>query len=208
MVKNNRGDQQPPLPELPQQQDVLDQAIEEILGKENPAAYSIFTAVERIVRQFKLDVEAHGLLFDAYLRGKKALQQGKEIQNPQAWLRGSAYNIAREKSRKQKRVRSYSPEVIDVLFSDEGNLPLERAILEEEMLAAIKAMRTLQKEKPDTFNLIHQRVVEEKSWQEIQSNYANTNQGKTISESALRQRYSRGRKHLRSIFHRVTTVNY
>ncbi|MGF1524986.1 MAG: RNA polymerase sigma factor [Leptolyngbyaceae cyanobacterium] len=207
MAKRNNGDQQPPLPEIPQQQDILDQAIEEILGKENPAAYSIFTAIERIVRQFKLDIEACGLLFEAYLCGKKTLQQGKKIRNPQAWLRGSAYNIAREKSRKLRRVRAYSPEIMEVLFSEEGNTPMEKAILEEEMLAAVKAVQTLREEKPEIFDLIHQRVIEEKSWQEIQFTYANANPGKTISEATLRQRYSRGRKYLRSIFHRVTTVS-
>ncbi|MEO0985861.1 MAG: sigma-70 family RNA polymerase sigma factor [Cyanobacteria bacterium J06639_14] len=194
------------MPEFPRGQDVLDQAIEEILGKENPAAYSIFTAAERMVRQFNLDVEAYGLLFDAYLCGKKALQQGKEIRHPQAWLRGTAYNIAREKSRKLKRIHSYSPDIIDALFSDERDSPTEKAILEEEMAVAIKAMQTLREEKPHIFELIHQRVIEEKSWQEIQLSYAVTHQGETISETTLRQRYSRGRKYLRSIFHRVTTI--
>ena len=189
MFKNNHGDQQPSLPEIPQQQDILDQAIEEILSKENPAAYSILTAIERIVRQFNLDMEAHGLLFDAYLCGKKALQQGKEIRNPQAWLRGSAYNLAREKSRKLRRLRNYAPDILDVLFSDERNTPMERAILEEEMLFAFKAMQTLREEKPEIFDLIYQRVVEEKSWQEIQSAYVGTNKGEVVSEETLRREH-------------------
>lgn len=202
MFQNNQGGQEPLFPKFPQRQDPLDQAIEEILGKENPAAYSVFTAAERMVRQFKLDMEAYGLLFEAYLCGKKALQQGKEIRNPHAWLRGAAYNVAREKSRKRRRVHSYSPDIIDVIFPDEGDGPLDIAILEEEIATVIKAMRALREEKPEIFDLIHQRLIEERSWQEIQAIHAENHGGEVISETTLRQRYSRGRKYLRSLFHR------
>ena len=202
MFQNNQRGQEPLLPKFPQRQDILDQAIEEILGKENPAAYSVFTAAERIIRQFSLDMEAHGLLFEAYLCGKKALQQGKKIRNPHAWLKGTAYNIAREKSRKRKRTYSYAPDILDVILPDERDSPLDKAILEEEIATVLKAMAILQEEKPEIFSLIYQRLIEEKSWQEIQSAYADNPGGETLSETTLRQRYSRGRKYLRSLFHR------
>lgn len=196
------GNSEPSFPRFLPHQDALDQAIEEILGKENPTAYSVFTAVERIIRQFKLDMEAHALLFEAYLRGKKTLHSGTAIRNPQAWLRGTAYNIAREKSRKRQRSLAYSPDLIEALIPCDADGPLDKAILEEEIQAAFKAAKRLQSEKPDIFLLIHQRVVEELSWQEIQANYAKS--GETISEATLRQRFSRGRKYLRLIFHEVS----
>ena len=101
-MANSHGDREPPYPEFVEPQDCFDQALEAILSPDNPAAYYVFTAMERIVRQFKLEIEAHGLLFDAYLCGKKALQQGKVIHYPQAWLKGTAFNLAREKYRKRK----------------------------------------------------------------------------------------------------------
>jgi DNA-directed RNA polymerase specialized sigma24 family protein len=199
---NSRGDRES-LPSFVDQEDCFDQAIEEILGKQNPAAYSVFTAIERMVRQFKLDIEAHGLLFDAYLRGKKALQQGKEIRNPQAWLKGTAYNLAREKFRKRKKTHAYSPDLIDALFSDERDSPMDVAILEEEIMAIYEAVGRLRQERPETFRLIHQRVVEGLSWQEIKAIYEREHEGEVITEVSLRQRFSRGRKYLRSIFHEV-----
>lgn len=197
-----RGDRES-LPRFVDKEDCFDQAIEEILGKQNPSAYSVLTAVERIVRQFKLDIEAHGLLFDAYLRGKKALQQGKEIRNPQAWLKGTAYNLAREKFRKGKKTHAYSPDIIDALFHDESDSPMDVAILEEEIMAIYAAVGRLRQEKPEIFELIHQRVVEGLSWQEIKTIYEKEHEGETITEVTLRQRFSRGRKYLRSIFHEV-----
>jgi len=199
---NSKGDRDP-FPSFVEKQDCFDQAIEEILGKNNPAAYSVITAIERIVRQFKLDIEAHSLLFDAYLCGKKALQQGKEIRNPQAWLKGTAYNLAREKFRKKKKTHAYSPDLIDVLFPDEANSPLDSAIIEEEILAVFQAVCQLREEKPEIFVLIHQRVVEGLSWQEIKMIHERENEGEGITEATLRQRFSRGRKYLRSIFHEV-----
>jgi DNA-directed RNA polymerase specialized sigma24 family protein len=202
--ENSNGDREPPFPRFVDHQDCFDQALEEILGKNNPAAYSVFTAMERMVRQFKLDIEAYGLLFDAYLCGKKALQQGKDIRNPTAWLKGTAYNLAREKYRKRKRIHTYAPELIDVLFSEEINSPLENAILEEEIVTVFQAIDRLRQEKPDVFKLMHQRVVENLSWQEIKAYYDRENAGEDITEVTLRQRYSRGRKYLRSIFHEVS----
>jgi DNA-directed RNA polymerase specialized sigma24 family protein len=202
--RNPEGNHEPSFPRFLPQADTLDQAVEEILGKNNPSAYSILTAMKRIVRQFNLDIEAHGLLFDAYLCGKKALQQGKEIHNPKAWLKGTAYNLAREKSRKRKKVNSCSPDFIDSFFPYEGDGPVDSAVLEEEISAVFKAAQRLQAEKPDVFMLIHQRVVEEMSWQEIKAEHAKKNNGQTISEATLRKRFSRGRKYLRSIFHEAT----
>lgn len=197
-----RGDQES-FPNFPEKEDCFDQAIEEILGKQNPSAYSVFTAIERMVRQFKLDTEAHGLLFEAYLRGKKALQQGKEIRKPQAWLKGVAYNIAREKYRKGKKTHTYSPDIIDAVFHDESDSPMDVVILEEEIMAVFEAVCRLRQENPATFALIHQRIVEGLSWQEIKANYERENEGEVITEVTLRKRFSRGRKYLRSIFHEV-----
>ncbi|MEM1292562.1 MAG: RNA polymerase sigma factor [Cyanobacteria bacterium P01_H01_bin.162] len=205
-MANFHGDREPPFPEFVDPQDCFDEALEEILGPDNPTAYSVFTAMERIVRQFKLDTEAHGLLFDAYLRGKKALQQGKTIHNPKAWLKGTAFNLAREKYRKRQKICTYAPDLMDALFADEGDSPMDYAILDEELRAVVRAVCHLQIEHPDVFQLIHQKVVEGLSWREIQERYVQESGRDDISEAALRQRFSRGRRYLRKIFHEVMTA--
>lgn len=186
--------------------DCLDQAIEEILSNKSSAAYSVITAIERMIRQFNLNTEAHVLLFEAYLRGKDALDDSKEIQVPKAWLKGTAYNLAREKFRKQRKLHDYAPELMDVLFAEHSNSPLDEAILREEIAAVLQAMTRLKTEKPDVFELIHLRVVEGLAWREIKGWYEQAHPGKAITEDNLRQRYCRGRRYLRSIFHEVMPV--
>ncbi|MGD1928761.1 MAG: RNA polymerase sigma factor [Leptolyngbyaceae cyanobacterium] len=205
-MANFHGDREPPFPEFVDPQDCFDEALEEILGPDNPTAYSVFTAMERMVRQFNLDVEAHGLLFDAYLCGKKALQQGKVIRNPKAWLKGTAFNLAREKHRKRRKTCAYAPNLMDAMFADEGDSPMDYAILDEELRAVVRAVCRLQIEHPDVFHLIHQKVVEGLSWREIQERYVQESGRDDINEAALRQRFSRGRRYLRKIFHEVMTA--
>lgn len=203
---NPRGDREPPFPSPPEQPDCFDEVIAQVLGKDHSSAYSMITAMERIIQQYKLvDMEAHGLLFEAYLRGKQALKQGKTIHHPQAWLKGTARNLAREKSRKARKTVAYPPELMDVLFpADEGNGMIDNAILEEEIQAVFEATQKLQQEHPEIFHLIHLRVVEGLSWQHIKQIYGQDKPGEDITEAALRKRFSRGRKYLRSIFHEVT----
>lgn len=201
--RSSSGDREPPSSNFARPQDCFDQAIAEILSKDSSSAYSIISAIERTIRQFKLNTEAHGLLFDAYLCGKKALSQGKEIRNPMAWLKGTAYNLAREQSRKGRKTHAFAPDLIDMIFPDEGDNPLDYAILEEEIAAVIQAVAQLRAEKPETFLLIHQRVVEGLSWQEIVGLHNQDHLAAEVTEEALRQRFSRGRKYLRSIFHEV-----
>lgn len=205
-MKNSKGDREPPLETWTASADSLDRAIEEILGHKNPGAYSIFTAIERFIRQFKLspDVEAHGLLSEAYLCGKKAIAAGQPIHNPHAWLKGTAYNLAREKARKQ-RPYAIAPEIVAAIEPDRGVSPEVQAMLNEQMDALYHALRTLWKEDREVVELLYQRCVEGKSWREISSSYAQPAIAAKVSEVTLRQRLSRGRKRLRSIFHRVTT---
>ncbi len=186
--------------------DCLDQAIEEILSNESPAAYSVITAIARTIRQFNLNLEVHALLFDAYLRGKETLKH-QEIRVPKAWLKGTAYNLAREEFRRRRRLHDYAPELIDAVFADHGDGPLEGAILQAETAAVLQAMTRLKTEKPDIFELIHLRVVERLAWQDIQIAYEQAHPGESVTEDALRKRYSRGRKYLRSIFHEVMPVD-
>lgn len=90
---------------------------------------------------------------------------------------------------------------MDKLFQDEKSPLIERSILEEEIDTALKALYALNHEDPPTFFLIHKRIMEECSWKEIHALYTNKYDGEKISETALRKRFSRGRKKLRTIFH-------
>jgi DNA-directed RNA polymerase specialized sigma24 family protein len=85
-------------------EDVLDLAIEEVLGNRNPYAYSVLSAIKRSLRQFRLSsrIEAYEILHEAYLRGKSLIRSGQTIRNPHAWLKATAFNIVREKYRSLK----------------------------------------------------------------------------------------------------------
>jgi hypothetical protein len=63
-------------------QDGLDQALSDILGKDNPRAVPILNAIQRTLHQYHLEeqYEAYEILHEAYLRGKKKLQTGDHSQ--------------------------------------------------------------------------------------------------------------------------------
>ena len=105
------------IPKQPHPEDVIDMAIKDILTSGNPHSFSVITSIQRTLRQFHISsaVEAYEILAEAYLRGKAALQRGKEIRNPHAWLRGASLKIIRELHRKLSLQHCVDPEVLDFL---------------------------------------------------------------------------------------------
>lgn len=186
-------------------QDILDYAIEEILGNNNPYSYSVLTSIRFRLQQFKLTarIEAHEVLCEAYLRGKKYLQSGQQISNPHAWLKKTAFNIVRERSR---RLRDHptEPGILCDLVRDQREGPLSQQALREEIEAVIQALHTLRDEEPEAAELLYLRTIEKWSWQQIRQWLID--QGRTApNEATLRQRGARAKKRLRRIFHTVTT---
>lgn len=187
--------------------DIFDQALEEILERESPIAYSIITGTQRMINQFRLKgVEPNDLLIQAYLRGKDALRAGKQVNNAVAWLRGTVYNIVREEASRRRKTCSFSPDWIENLCIDSRYDPQALAGLEEEISALHRSLSRLKREAPQVFFLIEERYNWGKSWQEIEVSYVARFGEVGISQDTLRQRCSRGLKNLRRFFHEVYSV--
>lgn len=198
-------DYQPQLPSQPPPEDVLDFALEEILGRGNPYSYSVLTTIERMLRQFRLStrVDACDVLIEAYLRGKKQTQAGVRIENPHAWLKGTCFHIIRERKRKLKD-HPTDPQILDCLVeSSMEDCDVDRQAIADDIDSLHKAMKQLRREEPEGANLLYLRLAEGLSWREIRDRLVDEQGETTPSEVTLRQRASRAKKVLRQIFHSV-----
>jgi DNA-directed RNA polymerase specialized sigma24 family protein len=184
-------------------EDILDLAIEDILGKDNPSAYSTLTTIERSLRQFHLNsqIEAAEILAEAYLRGKKFLQSGQVINNPHAWLKKTAFNVIRERSR-QCRKHRVEPYEEDKISEDPITNFVDIQELESDFADLRQAIKLLAKEDPKGAKLLYLKIIQGFSWQEIHDILLQQNQ-EVASLATLRQRASRAKKRLRHLFHSV-----
>lgn len=183
-------------------QSPLDKAMEEILGKDNPYAYTVFTFISQRLRQYNLEkwMEPHDVLHDAYRRGKNAEAKGKDIHTPHAWLKSTALNIIRERSRAWSSI-STDPQIIEELLPDEDR-PEQSLIQQEEVQKLQETIDILAKSDPDAFRLLYLRTIREYSWQEI-SELLSQETGCTVNDVALRKQLSRAKKKFRSILHNL-----
>ncbi|MBT9313276.1 sigma-70 family RNA polymerase sigma factor [Leptothoe kymatousa] len=190
---------QPELPLL----DVLDLALSEILGDGNSYAYSTLATVRRYLYQFRLiqKYEPYEILFDAYLRGKAYQRKGETIHNPHAWLKRTAFNIVREKSRQAQRQSSQTYDDIEYRISAPPEDVLEKIDLSHEIELLYKALRTLSREDDHTAQLLVWRTIEQLSWEQITARLAELGETDIPTQATLRKRVSRAKKRMRHIMH-------
>ena len=181
------------------EQDVFDQVLSEILGNDNPYAAPIISAIQRTLRQYHLtdQYEAHEILHEAYLRGKKKLQTGGVIRNPYAWLRVTAFQVIYEHKRKH-RSSATDPQVMEAVLPDNRLNLMQQQLLLEELDLLYEAMTMLHKEDPEGTCLLYLRTVQNWSWSQISQWLAAEGQS-LANETALRQRASRAKRRLRDI---------
>ena len=181
-------------------QDVFDQALNEILGKDNPHAYPILSAIQRTLRQYRLETqfEAHEILHEAYLRGKKKLQAGEVVRNPDAWLKATAFNVIYERKRKH-RASATDPQVIEAVLPDPRLNLMQQQVITEELDLLYQALHLLNQEDPEGTCLLYLRTVQGWSWSQI-SQWLIAQGRPVATEAALRQRASRAKRRLRTIF--------
>ncbi|MEP0914045.1 hypothetical protein NDI45_24350 [Leptolyngbya sp. GB1-A1] len=182
--------------------DVLDLAIHDILAPNSPYAYSTLTFIQRILHQFKLTsrLEASDILADAYLRGKKFLQQGGEIQHAHAWLKRTAYNIIREQSRLLSPQYLVQPDSVEIFcrIIDESWQTSE--VLSDRLTMLWRAFEVFQATDPEGAELIDLKCLQGLPWSEVRQQLIE--QGRDVPDvTALRQRGSRIKKTLRRIYH-------
>ncbi|PZV19862.1 MAG: hypothetical protein DCF21_06505 [Leptolyngbya sp.] len=180
-------------------QDVFDQVLSEILGKDNPHAAPILSAIQRTLKQYHLtdQYEAYEILHEAYLRGKKKLQTGEVIRSPYAWLRSTAFHVIYERKRKH-RSSATDPQVMEAVLPDNRLNLMQQQVLIEELDLLYDAMAMLHQEDPEGTCLLYLRTVQNWSWSQISQWLAAEGQP-LASETALRQRASRAKRRLQDI---------
>ncbi|MEM6253855.1 MAG: sigma-70 family RNA polymerase sigma factor [Cyanobacteria bacterium P01_D01_bin.156] len=183
--------------------DVLDLALSEILGDGNSYAYSTLATVRRHLYQFRLihQYEPYEILFEAYLRGKAFQRKGEQIFNPHAWLKRTAFNIVREKSRQAQRQASQTYNDIEYRISAPPEDILEKIDLTHEIGLLYKALRALSREDDHTAQLLVWRTIEQLSWEQITERLAQGGETNIPSQATLRKRVSRAKKRMRHIMH-------
>jgi predicted RNA polymerase sigma factor len=181
-------------------QDVFDQALSDILGRDNPHAYPILNAIQRTLRQYHLadQYEAHEILHEAYLRGKKKLQVGEVIRNPYAWLKATSFHVIYERKRKH-RSSSTDPQVLEAVLPDPRLNLMQQQVLSEELDLLYDSLALLHQEDPDGTCLLYLRNVRALSWSQI-SHWLAAEGQPVPNEAALRQRASRAKRRLHEIF--------
>jgi predicted RNA polymerase sigma factor len=181
-------------------QDVFDQALSDILGKDNPHAYPILRAIQRPLRQYHLadQYEVHEILHEAYLRGKKKLQAGEVIRNPYAWLRATAFHVIYERKRKH-RSSSTDPQIMEAVLPDPRLNLMQQQVLLEELDLLYESLALMHQEDPEGTCLLYLRNVRALSWSQISHWLAAEGQA-VPNEATLRQRASRAKRRLRDIF--------
>lgn len=196
---DSSGFQAPNLPTESPVQDIFDQALTEILGKDNPQAVSLLSSVQRTLRQYRLTThfEACEILHEAYLRGKKKLQSGETIHNVYAWLKVTAFHVIYERRRKY-RAGTTEPHILEATILDDRINLLQQLIAVEEIDIFYQALGTLHREDPETTCLLYLKMIQEWSWSQIRDWLISQGQVPP-SEATLRQRASRAKRRLRDI---------
>lgn len=187
-------------------EDTLDAAVIEILGKDNPYAYSTISFIQRCLMQFHLatQYEAHEILNNAYLRGREFIESGGIIRNPHSWLKSTSLNIIRENSRRQKREPLIDPELAELIpaFRVVEESVIGQEDIEYNWRALLDSLQELGRKDPEGARLLRLKA-QGLSWKEIHQQLVKED-GEAKSESTLRQKGCRATKMLRKIYHSVT----
>ena len=169
---------------------------------------SLWISVRRKLSQFNLSnsfTEAQ-ILSEAYYRGINAIDEGKEIANPIAWMRLTCYNYISELSRAQKKN-------LQIDNHDEIIAP-EREEDEEEEEGLLNRKKRKHKVVNKAFqNLPHldQKIIKLKvidgiSFKEIRSQLKEQGEA-DFTEQALRKRKQRAIKRLREDYCSLVSVS-
>lgn len=177
---------------------------ENLLSRGSPYSYSTFTFIQARLRQFHLEtrIEVEDIFIEAYMRGLEKIHAGETIDNPLNWLKGTCFNIIREKSRKLKKEIFVEPESINTTLKAISNDFILRKAIEDDLEILNKALKKLKEEDPIKYKLIELKILKEMTWKEV-SECLTVEEGKNISNPALRQRLTQVKKRLRRIFHEL-----
>jgi DNA-directed RNA polymerase specialized sigma24 family protein len=173
----------------------------ELIDPNTPEGIALYAFIKARLFQFRLGglYDAAYILNETFIRAFNVIKRGEAIRIPAAWVRQTAYNSVRELSRNVRKVDSLDDERSRQLESccvDDFNLGGELALIEF----------AFQHLSPEDQKILNLKVVHNLSWREIQRVFAQD--GKTYTESALRQKKTRALKQLRRLYHQKNPVAF
>ena len=171
----------------------FEEEFEALLDSDNPDSVAMFGFIRRIIKQFELNSNVSDILHEVYLRGINTEISGKEIDNPLAWMRSTAYNIVRELSREE--IKNYK--LSNKLETAENQYCQISCNEIDDIIERIQ--KTWEKLKIEDREILEMRIINGYSWKEIGEIYSRRN--KSANLAALRKRGQRALLHLREIYH-------
>lgn len=183
--------------EIPGERSKFNAHFLELLNRENPSSKAIRAFARRSLNQFHLSGlhSEESVLIEAYIRGVQRIQNGDEIQNPAAWLRGAIYLIVRELHRDQRKTEP----LVDRVLETQIQLASE---MEEELddhLSLAKLKTAFQSLTPTEQQLLRLRIVKGCSWGSIRESLM-AKDGVDYRETTLRKRKERALQRLRKAY--------
>jgi DNA-directed RNA polymerase specialized sigma24 family protein len=174
----------------------FDREFQTLLVPGSSTGCAMLALIERSLRQFNLQNShsAAEILIEAYVRGRKRIDSGEQIYNPNAWTKTTALNVIREYSRKQKQTVQTENYQFDEHLNT-SSAPFEDFSREYKLMTI--AFSHLTREEQELLTL---KVIKQLSWRAI-SDYLSQKYDKDLKEDTLRKRKERALKRLHQIYH-------
>jgi RNA polymerase sigma factor (sigma-70 family) len=168
-----------------------------ILLKANTAkSRSLLAFIRRTLWSYSLDKQLTvvDVFIEAYTRGVQYLGQaeGEIIETPSAWMRVTALNVIRDKSRERQKFVPLTWEIDAQSNHPEDNIPS----FEECFIAVIQAFNCLNHEERNIIQLKH---LEGRSWKDVIAKIGESG----LTEAAARKRGQRALDKLRKEYHKI-----
>ena len=199
----------PPSTPMKKQLELLTKVVNDTLSEEwEESTRKIFFFIKRSLLQFKLNgqLQESDILLEAYIRVRQKIESGESIQNMPAYLNRVAFNIIREKSKKQKKAEDLH---IRLINNGYGHPDTTSGTDDTDSYKINVLLKALEELKPEDFEIIQLRIVNGLSWKEISeylTSSENKEHSKNLSASALRKRGERALKRLRKAYFSVEKI--
>ncbi len=176
-------------------------AINEASSSKNAANPSLWVSVQAELNRYGLGQAetASAVLHAALIRGKRAIDQGRPMPNPSAWLRLTCRYIIKEKKRaSQKEPQLEFVDAIAAHSSDDSTVEVSNSNSHPALKKALQSLSQLDQE------ILTLKVVHELRWEEVQTRLVEMAYPH-YSLAALRKHKSRAvlklRKKLSSVYY-------
>ena len=167
-----------------------------LLDASNPQSQLLLAFIRRSLWQHNLQdrYSVIDIFVEAYLRAVNQLYSSpdKVIQNPKAWIRGTALNVIREYARNQSRESQISMEITELSTQS----LVDDSVVEENLDAIVRGFHRLSHYERKLLELKHLQGM---TWKEVRDKLG----GSDISLPALRKRGQRVLEKLRFEYHQI-----